>query len=135
MIGPKTDQREIDGLRVETTQLPPIRALVLSKRLLPVIAPLLAGGDLAQLDAGSLGDGLEKLDDRAVVDLLLKTLAGTTVQVDGEIRTLGDENAINAVFMGRFATMLRVAWFAIEVNFFPGGVGELLASAPPKVSR
>lgn len=136
MNGPKTEEREIDGLLVSTTQLPPFRALVLSKRLLPIVAPLLAAGaDVAEIEAGSLAEGLDKLDDRAVQDLMLKMLAGTTVKVDGEIRTLHDENACNAVFVGRFMTMLRVAWFAVEVNFFPGGAGALLASSPLKVSR
>lgn len=136
MQGLKTEEREIDGLLVTTTQLPPVRALVLSKRLLPIVAPIIAAGQLEQVDGAALGEALESLEDSAVVQLLLRTLAGTVVRVDGEQRALANEDAINGVFAGRFTTMLRVAWFAIEVNFFPGGVGELLASAPKsKASR
>lgn len=126
----KTEEREIDGQRFSTTQLVPMRAFVLSKKLLPIVAPIMAGGDLATMDVLGFAEQFGKLSDDEAIRLALQTLAGTSVNVDGERLTLDSEANVNRAFLGSFMTMLKVLWFAIGTNFFPGGVGALLASSP-----
>jgi hypothetical protein len=158
-----TKERVIDGLRITSTQLPPMQALVLSPRLLPLVAPLLNGitaaiaasgsspediasgkatlsseavvAALSAIDVNDLAVAFAGLTDEALVKMMLKLLAGTMVIVDGQNRSLVTEDAINAAFAGRFFTMLRTAWFAIEVNFFPTGAGDNGASSPKAASR
>jgi hypothetical protein len=129
----KTEEREIDGMRFSSTQLPPMKAFVLSKKLLPIVAPLL-GGSLAEADMSSFADGFGKLSDDEAIRLALQTLASTSCVVDGERIQLDSEANVNRAFMGSFATMLKVMWFAIGINFFPTGVDALLASSPSKVT-
>jgi hypothetical protein len=152
--GPRTETKTIDELQVTTTQLPPMSALVLSKRILPLVGPLLApvsaiaaqmpkdadgtikldpdliAGALAALDMDSIGAAFATLSDSDLERLTFKLLAGTSVKVDNEYRSLLTENDINAVFSGSFLTMLKAMWFAVVVNFFPTGAGGHAASSP-----
>ena len=162
MRGPVSKDRQIDGLKVTTTQLPPVQALVLSPKLLPLVAPLLNGivaavsssgtdpediasgkialpteavvAALAAVDVDELAKAFGTLTEQALTKLMLQLLANTMVIVDGENHSLLSEDSINNVFSGRFYGLLRAMWFAIEVNFFPTGVGGLGASSPKAAS-
>lgn len=119
----------IEGLKVTTTQLPPMRALPLSKKLVRLCAPILAaGGNLTNLDVDTLATALDGLSDDDTSKLARQLLSGTTVIRDGQNHSLLDDTQINGAFAGMFVAMLKVMWFAIEVNFFPPGTAERLAA-------
>src|SRR4051812_28535150 len=124
----KNEEKAIDGIRLDTTQLPPMRAFVLSKKLLPIVAPVfVANGDIASVDLGGFADALGRLSDEEATRLVLQTFASTAAIVDGERHELDSEALVNRVFAGAFPTMLKTLWWVIGFNFFPSGVGDLLA--------
>jgi hypothetical protein len=139
-MGAKTEDKTIDGLLVTTTQLPPMLALVLSKKLLPIMAPLITAGggdgvDIGKLDLSSFTGALGSVSDAEFQRLVTQVLSNTSCRFDNENVHLGNEDAINRVFAGRFGALLQTLWFAIGVNFFPTGGGALSASSPAKANR
>ncbi len=112
MNGPVTKDREIDGLRVTTTQLPPMRALVLSKRVLPLVAPLLGAltplvGEIAPLlgKAQTLEEAMAAIDPEA----LKAALAAIDVNaIGGALGTLSDADLADLTMKLLAATMVSV---------------------------
>lgn len=136
----KTDDRDIGGLKVTTTQLPPMRALNLLTRLGKVFGPMLAqlpdlqAGKLSNEDiAMALGVALGKLEDGDVSKLTRDILITTRVQVEvngqPRILELTDEQRINSAFEGKLEVLLQAMVFSLEVNFAAFFQGLLPAGA------
>lgn len=147
----ESDEREIDGLKFISYQLDPLELYPLAPRIIKCLAPVLPfvaslGGGLdakaieklfAQ-DASKLAPILtafaEGLADEKNAKLPLELLKRTVVELPNDDeekpptrQSLTNTKEINAVFRGRFFTMLKAMWFALGVNlsdFSPGGSGE-----------
>ena len=113
-----TQVREIDGLSVSITQMPPMKALRVANRVRRAIGPalgkLLGGsGTLGNMDVAALGDALEALnlpDDE--LEALVKDMLAQTF-VDG--KELMPQFAL--LMQGKLATVLKMVAFSFEVNF------------------
>lgn len=155
----RTEEREIDGLRVITTQLDFVRQSRLFARLgrllgesmvdvvLVLASAAAKGGKAAAMDvlgkvdlrelAPALKAAFDKLSEEEHDQLLLKILAGTEVIVDGRKSDLLSLDKLNRAFDGRLAAGWKAAWFALEVNyadFFTGGSGGSDAPRSPTES-
>lgn len=132
-----TTEREIDGLKVSTTQLGAWRALDLTPRIGAVLAPALeklagmpaatiTGADL-ELIAPVLGALFARTNGKEVQALVKDLLVSTSVIVDGRKVELTSAGAIDSVFGARLMTLLRVVWFVLTVNYsdFIGAAGML----------
>lgn len=119
----QTERKSIDGLEVTTTQLPSMRALALSTRLLKVVAPAMAhaGGLSMASDIADLAPALAalagQLEPELVQSLTRELLAFTTVEMSGKVMQLSTEEAINLAFAGRLMTLFKVLAFSLKVNF------------------
>jgi hypothetical protein len=140
-MGLKTEEREINGLVVTTTELPAMRALKLLTRLGKVFGPMLAGlpdlksGQLGNLAvATALGTALGRLEEADVSSLTRDILASTRVRVEHEkgprVVELTSESSINTVFEGRLNDLLLTLAFALEVNFAAFFLGLRRDDAP-----
>lgn len=132
----KTEVREIHGLTVTSTQLPPMRSVMLMTRMarlgLPAFAKMegLTIGGLGQLDLSALAPALAelfgRLSDRDAADLVRAILEGTSVREgNGKSVELINDGAIDTVFSGRLPALFAVVRFCVEVNyrdFFAGGL-------------
>lgn len=138
----KTEQRDIQGLAVTTTELPAMRSLKLLTKLGKVFGPLLAS--LPELKANKLsneaiataiGVALGKLDEADVSTLTRDILASTRVQVDHEkgprVLDLNSEDRVNTVFEGKLDALLLTMAFALEVNFAAFFLGLRPGVVPP----
>ncbi len=132
MNGINTVTEEICGLKVTSTQFPPMRAHKLLARLAKVMGPAL--GEIANVDIGdddsvtefnlgSLGPALVRvfaeLDDTTAERLPLEILSLTTC-VDAEGTTkheVGTLAGYNAAFAGLGAAPYLVMAFALKVNY------------------
>lgn len=153
-MGKDFQENEIDGLTFVSHQMDPLELYPMVPRILKLLAPVLPhisaiGGGLnakaierlfAQ-DAGKLapiiaaiGEGLGAKEN---ANLPLELLKRTVVMLpdpdpDDEDakpkrQSLVTAKEINAVFRGRFVTMLKAMWFALGVNFddfFAGSSGS-----------
>ncbi len=133
----KTEHREFDGIRFQTTQFPAMRSFRLLTSLAKQVGPVL--GALGALDPNTelsdpgnmemlmsvLGPALQSLDPDAASKLLLEILANTTAIVPdatgGEraLQFLGPTAAGNfdSVFSSRLMTMFKVIGFVLQVNY------------------
>lgn len=128
MPGLKTVTREIAGISIETTQLPPMKTYALLGRLAKIGAPGLStfGGLDGDVDnAAALivpaAAMFARLEPPELQDLALDVLAGSTALVkhDGKKKRvdLDTEDGINAAFAGNVMAMLGAMKFALEVNY------------------
>lgn len=138
----KTDERDIDGLHVTSTQLPPMRSIALMTRMGRVVLPALAKLDgfslatLRQADLGSLGpmisDLFARLSDEDAARMIREILVATSVRTpDGKNVELINDGAIDKAFAGRLPALLAAIKFALEVNysgFFAGNSGSQTSS-------
>ncbi len=128
----RTEEKEIDGLAVSTTQLGAWKALGLVPRLGKLLAPALAklasmpgAGKVSEADLSAIAPALASLfasmDGNEAQALVRDLLAGTSVKVEGDKGPrkveLTNPGAIDGVFEGRLMTLFRVVWFALSVNF------------------
>lgn len=128
-MGLKTESREIDGFHVTTTQFGVFRQLDLlttvGKMFSPVLSSvggsLLAGQkmeDLLGIDVGTAAAMFfDKLSPGDVPRLATEALAGTFVVVNGGRVELTTRERIEVVFGPNIMTLLKVVWFALQVNF------------------
>jgi hypothetical protein len=153
---------EIDGLKFTTQVSDPLELYPMVPRVLKIVAAVLPhisalGGGLTKdaiermfsKDMGTLapvlaalGEALSAKENATLPqDLLKRTTVALPVESDdedddGEVKTrqqsMVSPKEINAVFRGRFFTMLKVMWWTLGVNFsdfFSGSSGE---KAPSK---
>lgn len=149
MNGIQSVTEEICGLRVTSTQFPPMRAHKLLARLARVMGPAL--GEIANVDIGddtitefnlgSLGPALVRvfaeMDDAVAERLPLEILSLTTcIDADGTSKhELGTLQGYNAAFAGMGAAPYLVMAFALKVNY-ARFLDDLAAFAPkPKVVK
>lgn len=136
----KTEEQEIDGLKVTTTQFPAMYAFRLLARLARSVGPVMGAfqgaspdTDLADL-APQLSSALSVLDPDEVDKLVLEVLKCTSVwSPDGSRKVeLSDRAKIDEVFSGRIMTMFKVLGFCLKVNFsdFVTGIGQFAKAAP-----
>lgn len=125
------EERTIDGLRIRTVQLPPIRATRLEAKIIRLSAPAVrefrgvnvtALETLGDLDIGAVAPVLAalfaNLDDKMVTELIRDTLICTTViDANGRGIECTSEDGIDAAFEGKNAALLKAMAFVIEVNF------------------
>lgn len=144
----KVETREIEGLKVTTTQLQPRGAFKLAAKLLKYLAP--AFGRMKPDDpvdprivAGLLTDIMIGLDDDALDDFMAKVLACTLVirpDDNGQLIKCDCSKPIDIdrAFEGRFGAMMEAIKFAIEVNFadfFGGGAPSARPETAPVTSK
>lgn len=156
-MGKDSQDTEIDGLKFTSYQLDPLELYPMAPRILKLLAPVLPfvaslGGGLnakaieklfAQ-DVGklapiltALGEGLgAKENANLPVELLKRTVAYLPDPDDDEAepkaRSLTTAKDINAVFRGKFFTMLKAMWFALGVNFEDFSNGSSGSEPPSK---
>lgn len=136
----KTEDREIEGLAVKTTQLPALRALNLMAKLGRVLAPIVGsvpGLSMQAFDLSRLGPALglifAQLNEGEASKLAREILVSTRVTVDGKFIELTSDAAINGVFDGRIPALLLTMGFVLEVNysgFFPTRKGAADVAPP-----
>ncbi len=135
-----TQTREIDGLTVSVSQLPPMRSLRMLNRLRKAIGPamskLLSGntGKLGDMDISRLGDALEALNlpDQELEDITKELLATARIQVDGKNMNMMNGGQFDPSMNGQVGVILKAVGFAIEVNY-GSFFGALRALAPNRV--
>jgi len=128
--GLRTETRDIEGIEITTTQLPPLRALALMPRLGKVIAPMLAldgvsmDSDVREL-VPALVQMLDTLSGDEATALTRALLASTTALLDGKMVQLNRDETLTMVFAGRLKAMVLAVAFAVGVNY-----GEFFAKGP-----
>lgn len=148
----KTERREINGVRYESTTLPARKAVRLGTRVLSLVLP--AFGELgdgvenlqslskladAKLQAGFIGRAagalVTQLHRENVVELILEILA-STLRIDperNERQQVGDGAIFDAVYAGNLGELVGAVRFALEVNlgnfFAASGIGGILQRA------
>jgi hypothetical protein len=132
----KSETKEIDGLKITVSQLPPRKGFKLAAKLFKFAAPALAAMqpdkevDVEQLKPALMGM-LQALDDDEL-DNIMSALFNTAYvirEIDGKPCKfeLNDGAKIDAAFEGALPAMFQSLMFAIEVNF-----GDFFdGSAPP----
>jgi hypothetical protein len=129
----KQESREIDGIMITTTQLPPMRAFPLMAKLGKILAPALGAiGDIdPESDVKELGPALAslfgQLNEVDSTNLILEIFANTSAQSEGKLSPLNTDAMVNMVFAGKFVSMLNAMRFVLEVNFadfFAGGFAK-----------
>lgn len=130
----KHETRTISGFDVTVTQFDPRTALRLMPEVGKVLAPILPylKGLNLKADVETMSPALVTFFERfqaAGDDFVPRLLAGTSIVMPaedehgrptGELRVydLGNPAMFDIAFMGRLDLMMRVAYFAAEVNFF-----------------
>lgn len=117
-------ERVIDGEAWKVTLLPTTKGLDIGRRLLKLVGPAFgtavgAVGPEGILDAdvGKLGAALGSLSEKLGepdAAALVKELVTTGVFLNDAPLTVG---SFEVVFQGKYATLLQVAMFVIEVNY------------------
>lgn len=134
----KKETRTIDGLDFATMQLPAMTAFGLIPRLGRVVAPTLSklSGMNGADDVGpALAELFSKLDPAEAQSLARDLLRATTVTIDGKTLTLDSDAKIDIAFGGRLTTLLKAAWFAVQVNFADFLEAASVASGPAKATQ
>ncbi len=142
-MGLKTEEREIDGLKVSSTQLGAWKALDLTPRIGRVLAPALEklaavpGDKLTNADltlvAPVLGALFARTDGKEIQALVKDLLVNTSVIADGRKVELTTAGAIDSVFGGDVMSLCRVVWFVLTLNYsdFIGAAAMLKQVAAP----
>jgi hypothetical protein len=131
-----TQDREIDGMQWQVSQLPGMRGLKMFNKLGRILGPamgkaLAAGMDSkkGEINAVALSEAIAVLFDRlseAEIESITRELLATAV-VDGKPLFPG---AFDLLMQGRTMTVLKALLFAFEVNygsFFGALRGRVLA--------
>lgn len=135
----RSHTKQIDGYDVTVTQFEPFTALRLGPRVMKIVMPLLKGGrsgDKITLSNASVVTVEGLLDQLgSSPEIVYELLAGTTIIKEPEdeggaakdpktgkilpqVYDLGDAKRVELAFVGRLDLMLKVAYYAAEVNFF-----------------
>lgn len=159
----RTDETTIDGVRLVTTSIPVMRALVLWARIGSIVAPALmhvrsldparAAALIKAIENGSetdiatfglavqaLGPAAAELFARMesnVESIARELLSSTVAIVDGKKFELSSTTSIDLAFGDRIGTLIKAAWWSARFNFQGFGVGLRARSdaAPATVSR
>jgi hypothetical protein len=142
------EERDINGLRVITRMLPPMRAYRLLGRLGKLAAPIagaMTDKALAVMQSGTQDQKMsamtpamlavfQSLEGDELEALALDVLRGTAVMDTAANRRLDLVNApaIDNAFAGNLRAMLGAMMFALEVNYrdFFAGLGQAEAPEP-----
>lgn len=132
MLQPQT--KTIGQHTFQFLPMPALKAARLDKKVLTVLAPLLAslqdikilqgqGEGEGDMDVGGLATGLtnalQSLDDTTFMTLLRELFEHVTYLPAGKAPlSLNDENTINEVFIGNLSTLYMVAVEAMRYNKF-----------------
>lgn len=136
----ETKERDIDGMKVNVTQFPARYGFKLQAKLAkifgPVIGELFSGvkGNVknfteSDLDMSKISDAIrvlfEKLDENSAETLVFELTKST--KVDG---TDIDDKSFDLIFPGKYASLYKIIFFVLEVNYgsFFGlrGIGEAI---------
>jgi hypothetical protein len=121
-VGPKTETRTIDGIEITIAQLPVWDALELSARLMNAIDPR----SVVELARPSLlmflgmCKTIPPEEVRSLVAALLRGARALYAEKEGDQAKyveLTDPRIVEKVFYGKLPTLLKVAFFSVEVNF------------------
>ncbi len=132
----KTDNTEIDGIKLKTTQLQPRAAAKLAARLLKYLAPVL--GQLKPTDevdmnllAGALRQIMFDMSDEELDAVVCKTLACTIAirnndKGEPEKFEMADPAQIDLAFAGKLGAMFKAVQWVLGVNYadFFDGTGQ-----------
>jgi len=119
----ESQETEIRGMRVITTQLPARKAYALVPKIGAIVGPSI--GTLANLDMGAdvstmgpaIGAFFSALDDQDSETLMLKVLSNTIVIAEGVKYDLSSPDNIDRAFESSFMALFEVLWFVLKVNF------------------
>jgi hypothetical protein len=118
----KIESRFFEGVGdVSVQQLPAMRAVKLSRRLIQIAAPAVAAlKDLSlSADASVLGDAiagaLAEFSEKDLEALIKDLLETATVEQDGKLAKVMP--LFDSLFGGKIFTLYKVLAFALEVNF------------------
>lgn len=131
----KSETKEIEGLKLTVSQLPPRKGFRLATKLFKFVAPALAEMKPDQeIDLGkmmpALTGMLQELDEDELESIMMQVFATAYVirEIDGKPCKfeLNDGAKVDAAFDGKLAAMFQSIMFAIEVNF-----GDFFEDAAP----
>ena len=116
----KIESRFFEGVGdVSVQQLPAMRAVKLSRRLIQVAAPAVAALKDLTADASVLGDAiagaLAEFSEKDLEALIKDLLETATVEQDGKLAKVMP--LFDSLFGGKIFTLYKVLAFALEVNF------------------
>ena len=125
---------ELDGLEFQLSPLPIRSALRLDKKLVEILAPILAklvdgGQDLLKMEIQSVAvaiqAGLASIDDNEFVTFVLDCLS-TTSCITGKVTLLNSEKALGEVFSGNLMGIYKLVFEVCRFNkFTPFALGGL----------
>ncbi len=117
----KTETRVFDDMAVTVQQLPAMRGVKLSRKLMTVAAPVVGAlqGLSLDKDVSTLGDAvakaLEQFSEKDLDELIRTLLETAKVETEGRIAPLMP--LFDGLFAGKILTVYKVVAFALEVNF------------------
>ena len=116
----RTEARVFDDLgSVTVQQLPAMRAVKLSRRLIQIAAPAVAALKDLSADASVLGDAisnaLAEFSEKDLEALIKDLLETATIEQEGKIAKVMP--LFDELFRGKVFTLYKVLAFALEVNF------------------
>lgn len=137
----RTEEKEIDGIKLACTAFPCLVGLGVKARLIKLLAPALGkalkgiDGDptdimKADIDMGVIGEAItmlgEKLADESVTKLIMDLLSTTTI--DGQQST---EAVFNFTFSQKYTSLYKALIFVIDTNRFFGerNIGDMIKGA------
>lgn len=137
----KSDETEIDGIKIKTTQLRPRAAAQLAARLLKYLAPVL--GQLKPTDevdmsllAGAMRSIMMDMSEEDLDAVVCKSLVGTIAIRNDEKGEpakyeLADPSQIDLAFAGKLGAMFKTVQWVLGVNYadFFDGAGQVPAPA------
>ena len=138
--------KEIDGKVFAVTPFNALQAIKLQAKLLKLIGPSMGGlldgksvDDLQNQEInikGALSGLFDRLDENSLVDLIKFCFARTTLEYEGKMLQLDNMSSpsFDLAFRGTFATVYKVLWFVIEVNYpdflaIAGDIGSKIKTA------
>jgi hypothetical protein len=111
-LGIQSQQKELDGIEFEISQLPSTAAKRLFERLVRAVGPSLAQSDDAGKALATLFERLSQKDSEEIEHILLEK---ALVKVDDKWVPL--KGVYELIFAGKITTIYKLLGFALEVNF------------------
>lgn len=115
----RTETRVFDDLAITVQQLPAMRAVKLSRRLIQIAAPAVTALKDLSADASVLGEAisnaLAEFSEKDLEALIKDLLETATVEQEGRIAKVMP--LFDELFRGKVFTLYKVLAFALEVNF------------------
>jgi len=115
----RTETRVFDDLAITVQQLPAMRAVKLSRRLIQIAAPAVTALKDLSADASVLGEAisnaLAEFSEKDLEALIKDLLETATVEQEGKIAKVMP--LFDELFRGKVFTLYKVLAFALEVNF------------------